>query len=324
MKRILLMNRILTFLLACTTIFFLSSWGFYAHREINRLAVFTLPSQLAPFYKKHLLYLSEHAVDADKRRYANEYEAARHYIDIDAYGSHPFDSLPKHWSEAVSKYGEDTLNSHGIVPWQIDRTYRLLTKAFSDGELSKILRYSADLGHYIADAHVPLHTTHNYNGQLTNQVGIHAFWESRLPELFAHQYNFIVGRARYVADPLDEAWRIVQQSFLLVDSVLTLESTLNDRHPKEKKYTYENRLRTLERVYSRSYSTAYHRSLGGMVERQMRKSILATGSFWYSAWIDAGQPDLKNLLKIDSRHLVNPEKDSIPPNGKAFGREEWQ
>ncbi|MEH6308134.1 zinc dependent phospholipase C family protein [Olivibacter sp. CPCC 100613] len=318
------MNRNLLFLLASLTLFFLCSWGFYAHKEINRLAVFTLPGQLAPLYKKHLLYLSEHAVDADKRRYANEYEAARHYIDIDAYGSHPFDSLPKYWSEAVSKYSEDTLNSRGIVPWQINRTYRLLTSAFSNRELSKILRYSADLGHYIADAHVPLHTTHNYNGQFTNQVGIHAFWESRLPELFAKRYNFIVGRAQYITDPLEEAWKIVQESFALVDSVLRLESTLNRQHPPETKYTYENRSRTLERVYTRSYSTAYHQLLNGMVEKQMRKSVLATGSFWYSAWVDAGQPKVDDLLKRNDQPLIKAEKDTISANSKALGREEWQ
>lgn len=317
------MNRTLLFLLASVAVCVLSSWGFYAHKEINRLAIFTLPNQIAPLYKKHLLYLSEHAVDADKRRYANEYEAARHYIDADAYGSHPFDSLPQRWSEAKLRYGEDTLNSRGIVPWQISRTYRLLTEAFSERALSKILRYSADLGHYVADAHVPLHTTRNYNGQFTNQVGIHAFWESRLPELFAQQYNFIVGRAQYIPDPLEAAWAIVEESFSLVDSVLTLESMLNTQHPQEKKYTYEHRLRAIERVYSPSYSHAYHQLLNGMVEKQMRKSILTTGSLWYSAWVDAGQPSLNHLLMASEIPVVT-DTDSIPANSKAFGRKEWQ
>ena len=33
-----------------------------------------------------------------------------------------------------------------------------------------------------------------------------------------------------------------------------------------------------------------------MVERQFRASIKMTGSIWYTAWVDAGQPDLKVLI----------------------------
>ena len=32
-----------------------------------------------------------------------------------------------------------------------------------------------------------------------------------------------------------------------------------------------------------------------MIERRMRQSIFAVASFWYTAWVNAGQPDLKNL-----------------------------
>lgn len=305
--------------LTCT----LSSWGFFAHKQINKMAVFTLPPPLAPLYKKHIDYLSEHAVDPDKRRYANEYEAARHYIDVDAYGITPFDSIPKYWGNAVDKYSEDTVNSRGIVPWQIERSYKQLIKAFESLDIQKILRYSADLGHYIADANVPLHTTHNYNGQLTNQVGIHAFWESRLPELFSVNYDFIVGRATYIADPLEEAWNMVKNSFSQVDTLLKIEASLSDQYPKEKKYAYEYRLQTIDRVYSKNYSKTYHQQLNGMVEQQMKKSVKDVGNFWYSAWVDAGQPDVTRLL--DNKHFI-PEAlpDSIPIKGKTLGRQEWQ
>ncbi len=42
-------------------------WGFFGHRRINRMAVFTLPPGLIPFYKKNLEFITEHAVDPDKR-----------------------------------------------------------------------------------------------------------------------------------------------------------------------------------------------------------------------------------------------------------------
>ena len=36
--------------------------------------------------------------------------------------------------------------------------------------------------------------------------------------------------------------------------------------------------------------------LNGMVERRMRQSIHTIASFWYTAWVHAGQPDLKKLM----------------------------
>jgi hypothetical protein len=61
-------------------------WGFFAHKKINRLAVFTLPATMAGFYKKNLEYITEAAVNPDRRRYAIPEEAPRHYIDLDDYG----------------------------------------------------------------------------------------------------------------------------------------------------------------------------------------------------------------------------------------------
>lgn len=270
----------------------LSSWGFHAHRIINRSAVYTLPLEMAFFFKKHIEYISEHAIDPDKRRYAVADEAVRHFIDLDRYGEHPLDSIPKKWNDAVGKYSEEVVKENGIVPWHIYRNYLQLTEAFKDKNTRRIIKLAADLGHYIADAHTPLHTTQNYNGQLTNQVGIHALWESRLPELFSDKYSFFVGKAEYLEDPLSEAWKIVTHSYSLVDSVLLIEARLNKAFSPDKKYVYEARNNILDRTHSVDYSKAYHDALQGMVEQQMRSSIRALGNFWYTAWVDAGQPTL--------------------------------
>src|SRR5450432_3434957 len=90
-------------------------WGFYAHKKINYYAVFLLPPEMMVLYKPNIDFLSEHAVDPDKRRYAVAQEAPRHYIDIDHYGKYPYDSLPRKWNDAVTKYSEDTLYTYGIV-----------------------------------------------------------------------------------------------------------------------------------------------------------------------------------------------------------------
>jgi hypothetical protein len=252
------------------------------------------------FYKYHIEFITEHAVDPDKRRYAVDGEAERHYIDADRYlkygeGNDPFAHIPKKWNDAVAKFTEDTLKANGIVPWHIDVMVKRLTQAFKDEKLDRILRVSADLGHYIGDAHVPLHTTENYNGQLTDQKGIHGFWESRLPELYADKYDFFVGKAVYIEDPLEAAWNIVKASFAAKDSVLLFEAELNSKFPSDRKYSYENRGNALTKVYSEEYSRAYDKMLNGMVERRMRETVFMVGSLWYTAWINAGKPDLSRL-----------------------------
>jgi len=300
MKRLTISIALIIPLFLCT------SWGFFAHQRINNLAIFTLPTGMIGFYKKNLKYITEHAVDPDKRRYADTLEAPRHYLDVENYEQN-IDSIPEKYNDALAKYGLKHLNANGIVPWQIQRTYYSLVKAFKSRDSAKILKYSADLGHYIGDAHVPLHTTNNHNGQLTNQVGIHAFWESRLPELFSTNYNFIVGKANYIENPLKEAWKIIKHTHNLVDTVLIFESQLSTSFPSDKKYSFSERNNTVLKQYSTAYSKAYHDKMEDMVEKQMRSAILEIGSFWFSAWVDAGQPELTNLIKID----LDPEEKKM-------------
>src|SRR6516225_1626941 len=127
-------------------------WGFYMHRQINYHAVFLLPPEMMVLYKPNIDFLSEHAVDPDKRRYAVASEGAHHYIDIDHYGKYPFNELPRKWEDAVAKFSKDTLQVYGLVPWWIQTMKQRLTKAFREKDQLKILRLSAEIGHYIADA----------------------------------------------------------------------------------------------------------------------------------------------------------------------------
>jgi hypothetical protein len=274
-----------------------SSWGFFAHYRINRLAVFTLPKAMAGFYKANIEFITQHAVSADKRRYIDSTEGSKHYLDADHYGKNPFGVIPQNWDDAVKKYSADTIYKYGVVPWTIQFEYYRLVKAFKDHDTTAILNISANLGHYVADAHVPLHLTVNYNGQLTNQTGIHALWESRLPELFGDHYNYFAGKARYIDDPLKEAFKICRTSFKSVDSVLRFERTLNKTFPADKKYELVKHGNRRVQDYSVEYSRAYQTMLNGMVQRRMRSAILAVGSFWYSAWVDAGQPDLNKMIE---------------------------
>jgi hypothetical protein len=272
-----------------------SGWGFFGHQRINRLAVFTLPPSMVRFYKSHITFITEAAVNPDRRRYSIPDEAPRHYIDLDHYGDSSLYTMPRFWKQAADRFTEDTLKAYGIVPWHVNTMYNRLRDAFMLGDPEKILKVSADLGHYIADAHVPLHTTENYNGQLTGQDGIHGFWESRLPELFSDQYDFFVGRATYVEDPQLAIWEGVASAHEQVAHVLAEEKKLAAKF-QEKKYSFETKGRQSAKVYSWEYSRAFHKIMDGMIERQMRASIKMIGDFWYTAWVDAGQPDLSALI----------------------------
>jgi hypothetical protein len=273
----------------------LYSWGFFGHQRINRMAVFTLPSSIMGFYKKHIDFITEHAIDPDKRRYGVKEEAPRHHIDLDHFGDSCLYLLPHNWKKAIEKYTEDTLNAYGINPWYTEKIVWRLTEAFKEENLDKILRYSADLGHYVADGHVPLHTTETYNGQPTNQKGIHGFWESRIPELKASNWDYFVGRAIYIEHINDFIWNYVKESFLAHDSVLMFERILNDKTPPDQKYCIENRGTVNMKTYCEGYATSFDKMLNGQVERRFRRSILAIGSLWYTAWVNAGQPDLNRL-----------------------------
>jgi hypothetical protein len=276
------------------------TWGFFGHKKINELAIYTLPAPLFGFYKGQMEFLIDHSVDPDKRRYGVVGEAECHYIDMDHYidslHTNPFDNVPRKWTDAVAKFTEDSLREHGIVPWNVQLVQIKLTNAFKDKDLKKILRYSAEIGHYIGDAHVPLHTTSNYNGQQTGQRGIHGFWESRLPELYHQNYDFFVGKCFYIESPLNYIWDRVEESFLAVDSVLHFERDLNQAYLQDQKYSFEARGNSTVKVYSEGYSQAYSNMLDGQVERRMRSAVISVGSFWYTAWVNAGQPDLNLLM----------------------------
>ena len=356
MKKLL----IFLFFLIIVTISAKIDWGFFGHRTINEYATYTLPQELFAFYKPHIKFVREHAVDPDMRRYALKKEAGRHYIDIDYWGKAPFDILPRDWTSAFNKMlhleyvniqgdtilvkacredgnskmdsifnksikrnyfsdtwsyscedltkcfpniqdcssviAHDSLTDYGILPYGLEYTYYQLNYAFDSKNIDRILRHSADIGHYVGDAHVPLHTTINYNGQLTNQDGIHAFWESRLPELYAiEEYDFLVGQAEYIPDVRKYFWDIVLDTHTYLDSVLLVEKRLRETFPKDRQNCFEQRLERTVRIECEEFAEAYHEALDGMVERQMLKSISALGNVWYSAWIDAGQPTLTDI-----------------------------
>jgi len=302
------------------------AWGFWAHKRINRVAVFTLPVEMIGFFKENIEYVTEHAVDADKRRYAVDGEAPKHYIDIDHYCSFPHDCVPKNYEEAKAYFSEDTLQAYGTSPWNLEKEYAMMVSSFKSKDPKRILKRCSDFGHYLGDIHVPLHTTINYNGQLTGQKGIHGFWESRIPELLGEDYDYYIGKAVYIDNISEKIWEIVMSSSAAVDSVLLYEAKLTEEYETDKKYSFENRGEQFMKTYSADFTEDYNRMLADMSHRRLRLSIINLGSFWYTAWKDAGSPDLMDLTSIEFTEEELKEMEELDKqfkDGKIKGREHW-
>ncbi len=267
------------------------AWGFYAHKRINHLAVFTLPPEMIPLYKRHIHAMESLAVLPDQRRHSMDEEAARHYIDLDQYKLAAIQYLT--FEKAIQIYSKDSLSLHGIVPWIIPTMKNRLKYAFLNRDTLQIIKLSAELGHYIADAHVPLHTTSNYDGQKTNQVGIHAFWESYIPEMLQQEMETWAIPAHYIADLQKETWDWILHAHGQVQNLLWEEASLNARTKPQSKYVFVKKGVLLTKTYAPAYAKAYHNRLNQQIEHQFNESIQHIGNVWYSTWLEAGQPDFK-------------------------------
>jgi hypothetical protein len=328
MKNFKLKQSVLTF--SAIGIAFISlSWGIFGHEHINNAAVMALPKPLQTFFYNHLDFITQESTVPDLRKYTlrDKAENPRHFMDMENFGA--VDSIPLPFEDVKKKYDEKFLSSNGILPWYIQETMTKLTKAFKDKRKTEILFLAADLAHYIGDAHMPLHTSANHDGQLTDQKGIHSLWESRLPEMFGKNYNFYTGEAKYVDNVEKATWDMIKDTHSLVEPLLLVDRNLRTTFTPETMYDKDekgniakNKFNDL--IYSKEYASKFHEALNGMVENQMRKAIVVTTNFWYTAWVNAGKPNLDDL---DSKELTNRNKKNLKNDlklwkqGKLFGLE---
>lgn len=294
----------------------LLSWGVFGHEHINHTAVLCLPAPVRDFFYNHIDFITQEATVPDLRKYtlSDKAEYPRHYVDLENFGSR--DSFPQTLAEVQKKYDAEFLSKNGTLPWYIDHMMEKLTKAFKEKRKTEILFLAADLGHYIGDAHMPLHTTVNHDGQLTGQQGIHAFWESHLPDLFGKDYNYRCAEARYISDVRTETRKIIFDSHRLVDTLLLAERNLKKTVPAGEVYQLDENGKVMKNkfnqpIHSLAYSTHYHKALNGMVEKQLLKAIEKTSSYWYTAWVNAGKPDLSRLdpVELTARNRAQLKKE---------------
>lgn len=297
------------------------AWGSWGHKHISRAAVFSLPEPMRIFYYNHIDYITESAVVPDLRRplLNDRNEAPRHFIDLEDFGDMPLSSFPKTMKDAYVKYDSTFLNKAGILPWNIESLTEKLTKAFHSKNKSEILFLSSEISHYVADAHMPLHTSSNYNGQLSGQKGVHALWESVLPPMFGDQYNFHTATPQYIADINAYTWKMIEQSHSQVKPLLDAEMRVRKKFDTTTMYKRDAEGNKLlfygSPVFSDAYAAAFNAELGNMVQYQLRLSVYDVACYWFTAWVNAGKPD---LIKLDDPHLTKQNRKNYRKEYQAW------
>lgn len=314
MKPMLKWTALVLLLISC------SSWGFLVHRTVNQLAVYQLPKGMQPFFFKNMDYVVKYSVRPDQRRNEDPSEANKHFIDLEIYGDSAAWKMPHEWDKAVAMYSKDTLLKYGYVPYHILVMKNNLTRAFRNKQSDSILFYATDLAHYIGDVHVPLHNSINYDGQLTNQRGLHALWESVVPELELTTYNLSSNhKAQYISKPDVAVWNAVQGGFSLLNDVFKQEIEASVSFTDSTKYRIQLRNGREVKYYTTAFAKEYSRRLGNTINVQLTKSSEMIADFWYTSWVDAGKPSLNDLLKSP---FSKADKNQCKQENKAYRKNE--
>lgn len=295
-----------------------ASWGFLVHKTVHQLAVYELPKEMVPFFYQNIDYLVSNAPRPDTRRNQDSTEATKHFIDLEMYGEQAATKMPMDWQAAQKMYTKDSLLKYGYVPYHIVYMKGKLTEAFRKGNKDSILFYATDLGHYIGDANVPLHTSVNYDGQLTDQKGLHSLWESMIPEIVIGNYNLYSDhKATYLKDPSVAIWGAIRRAANLVPGMLLQEKEVSKNFTPEQKFRTQVRNGRESKSYTSEFAKAYAAALKNTINEQLINSANLVADFWYTSWVDAGKPDLSALTpgwSADSQVKLDNELQSFKNN----------
>lgn len=310
--------------LLCALVIGLSSWGFLVHRTVNQLAIYSLPAPLQSYFHNEMAYLVENAPRPDIRRNTDKTEDTKHFIDLEMFGPNAANDMPLDWESAVRKYGVDSLKKYGWGPYNAMMQMEHLTASFKSKNKDSILFYAADLGHYIGDLHVPLHTTVNYDGQMTGQKGLHGLWESYIPELTMNDYNLYAKHtAVYLKNPAEALWKDIRKANALLPEMFAKETKLTAQFTPETKYKTMVRYGKETKAYTKEFAEAYAIELGPTINGQLIASANLLSDFWYTAWINAGKPDLGSSRSISNQledELKSYKSNQLIKNGLLLSK----
>lgn len=274
----MLMKRFSLFFTASIAILILSSWGGTGHYIISLEAIRSFNSEMIQFLDWGN-YLAGHASDADNRKSTDPSEAPKHYIDIDNYpGFQTNQQIPFTFTDAVNTYGYSFVIDNGILPWATKTTYDSLVLALKDLRVERAKQLAADLGHYVADGHMPLHLTKNYNGQLTGNTGIHSRYESTMINSHADEfYNSEPRQINYIQDIQQYIFDYIIFNYRYVDSTIKADDYAKSINPD---------------YNSQQYKDALWQKTKGFTMQLFANASQRLAELIFSAWIDAGSPSV--------------------------------
>ena len=253
------------------------AWGPNAQRLVANKAVETLPPDIRGFFEANRYFLSRHVTDPlDLLSKNPSTERRNHFLYLDHYGKFPFDSLPRDYKAAVAKFTKTKLEASGVLPWQIGVYSQKLTAALRDHDWEQARLAAAYLAAYVAQAHDPFHTTENFDGRLSGQPGVDLRFGSSLVDRFSVFFPMRPNDAVFLRDPTDHAFDACMSAHAWLENIL-----LADRRAREGLSDYT------DDYYDRFYNLA-----GAIVIRQLTDAATDVGSYWLTAWINAGRPQL--------------------------------
>ena len=277
------------------------SWGYSGHRKINRWTTLSFPAAMSAFTAWQDS-LAAHASDADARKSWDPDESPRHYIDLEEYPCFLTEGrLPSTYDSALYLYGNSFLTDNGFLPWATRITYDSLVAAFARYDWHAAILFASDLGHYVADGHMPLHLTSNYDGQLTGQDGIHSRYESDMIYYFLNQIYISGGTVQQQPDIQQYILGYIYENHTLKDSVLLADSLARAEAGSNSSYYYY---------------TILWQYTSGFTKTMFNKASLRLAELIYNAWLEAGSPGFYASLTdnaADIRAVVFPN----PVNGIA-------
>ncbi len=250
------------------------AWGPSAHRLANNWAVQTLPPEVRGFFEANRQFLIDHASDPDEWIKKDRYERMRHHIYLDKYGLFPYLSLPHSFRAAVERYGSGRINRDGLLPWRIGEYSLRLTNALKAQNWEEAKLDAAALGHYIADAHDPLNTTQNFDGQLTGQTGLAVRLGVGLTDRYSNFFMFHPEDAVKIDDPTEYAFQIALEANSWLNRII-----LEDRRAREGLKDFND-----------DYFDRFYTQVGSTTMREINVAAHDVGSYWYTAWLNAGRP----------------------------------
>ncbi len=252
------------------------AWGNNAQRLIINHAVDSLPYDARGFFEANRSYFIQHVNDTLNLVDKNPGERNNHFIELDKYGKFPFDALPRSYQAAITKYSKSKIYATGVLPWQIGVYSAKLTEDLKNGRWDDAKRDAAFLANYVAEAHDPFNTTENFDGKLSGQKGINDRFNTVLIDRYGSFFPVSPHDASFISDPTDHAFESCLSAHSQLESVL-----LADRKAKQGLSSYTDEY----------YDHFYNLTAASLI-KQLSDASTDVGSYWLTAWINAGRPQL--------------------------------